>query len=169
VPERYHVKIVTDRPKRYELVPLISIGLWGGYSTKGTQHESALWSSGPQLNRCVLQCIFIHMRPLVHYALRYSASAMRVASRAASVWADTSMRRSFELAQAISAQYQAFRLMLGLPKKATDPADLHLIGVGNRSSTPASVCRGRASDLRIEVSPIRRRHARRPAWRSLSI
>src|SRR5262249_60592303 len=39
-----------------------------------------------------------------HYALRYAASVMRVASRAASVWAATSMRRSLAPASAYAGR-----------------------------------------------------------------
>jgi hypothetical protein len=82
--------------------PLLSaIGpAWFSISWQGLDHDCGTLECRP-LSSWVCYGVWAVRR---HYALRYSASAMRVASRAASVWADTSMRRSLAPASAYAAR-----------------------------------------------------------------
>lgn len=67
---------------------------------QGLDHDGGTLACRP-LSSWVCYGAWAVRRP---YALRYAASAMRVASRAASVWADTSMRRSLTPASAYAAR-----------------------------------------------------------------
>ena len=67
---------------------------------QGLDHDGGTLACRP-LSSCVCDGVWAVHR---HYALRYAASAMRVASRAASVWSDTSMRRSLTPASAYAAR-----------------------------------------------------------------
>jgi hypothetical protein len=67
---------------------------------QGLDHDCGTFACRP-LSSLVCDGSWAVRRP---YALRYAASAMRVASRAASVWADTSMRRSLAPASAYAAR-----------------------------------------------------------------